>query len=106
MCLRDPAKASGPGLHDDSACLHDSASDPARGLGAIYDLVRLCDSPKASGPRHLDYSESLSGLTQAFGVRVTEFGSITVVTSGWPGTDNLRGQCDENNHSIFRHSDK
>ena len=91
MCLHDPAKASGPGRHDDSARLCDSAIDPARGLGAIYDLVRLRDSAKASGPRGLDYLESLNDLTQDFRVKVTKSGSITVATSGWPDTDTLRG---------------
>ena len=91
VCLRELARASGPGRRDDSARLRDSASDPARGLGAIHDLVRLRDLPKASGPRHSDYLESLRDLTQASRVRVAKSGSITVATSGWPGTDILWG---------------
>ena len=81
----------GPRHRDNSARLRDSASDPARGLGAIYDLVRLCDSAKASGPRRLDYLESLNDLTQGFRVRVTKSGLITVATSRWLNSDNLRG---------------
>jgi len=105
-CLHDLARASGPGRRDDLAHLRDSTSNPARGLGAIYDPVHLRDSAKASGPRRLDYSESLSDLTQGFSVGVTESGLITVVTSGWPNTDTLRGQYDKNIGWMIRHSDR
>jgi len=68
-CLSDPARASRPGRRDFLASLRDLA--------------------KALEPRHLDYSESLCGLTQGFRVGVTESGSITVETSGWPNADAL-----------------
>ena len=59
MCLRDPARASGPGCRDDSVCLCDSASDPARGLGTTNDLACLRDPAKASGSGHRDNSACL-----------------------------------------------
>ena len=90
-CLRDPARASGPGHRDYSARLRDPASDPARGMGATYDSVSLRDSAKASGPGCLNYSESLSDLTQGFRVVVTESGSSTIATSGWLEAGTLRG---------------
>ena len=85
--------STGPGRRDDSAHIRDSASDPARGLGAIYDPVRLRDSAKASGSRRLDYSESLSDLTQGFRVGVTESGSVTMATSRWLRADTFRGSA-------------
>jgi hypothetical protein len=59
MCLRDPARASGPGRRDDLARLRDSASDLARGLGATFDPMCLCDPARASGPRCRDDSAHL-----------------------------------------------
>ena len=91
VCLRDLARASGPGRHGDSARLRDSASDPARGLGATYDSVSLRDSAKASGSGCLNYSESLSDLTQGFRVGETESGSVTMAISRCLKADTFRG---------------
>ena len=81
----------GPGLHDYTARLRDSANDPARGLGTIYDPASLCDSARASGPGYWNYSKSLSDLTHGFRVGVTESGSIVMATSRWLKADTLRG---------------
>ena len=62
-CLRDPARASGPGRCDDSARLRDSASNLAWGLGAANNSVHPCDATKALGKRRLDNLENLSDLT-------------------------------------------
>ena len=88
---RDLARASGPGRHDYSARLCDSASDPARGLGAMYDPASLCDSARASVPGRWNYLESLSDLTQGFRVGVTESGSITMAISWRLRAGTLRG---------------
>ena len=57
------ASASGPGRRDYSARLRDSASDPARGLGATYDPACLSDPARASGPVRRDYSTRLRDST-------------------------------------------
>ena len=63
----------------------------------------LRDSAKASGPRCLDYSESLSILTQDFRVGVTESGSFIVAISRWiPSGD----QCNMNIGGTRKHSDR
>ena len=46
-CLRDPARAPGPGRRDYSARLRDSTSDPARGLDATNDPACLSDPAQA-----------------------------------------------------------
>ena len=89
--------------------VRDSASDPARGLGAIYDpaclrdparasglgrydySLSLRDSAKASGPRRSDYSGSLRDSTQGFRVGVTELGLVTMAISRWLRADTFRG---------------
>ena len=63
----------------------------------------LRDSAKASGPRCLDYSESLSILTQGFRVGVTESGSFIVAISRWiPSGD----QCNMNIGGTRKHLDR
>ena len=65
--------------------------------------MSLRDSAKASGPRCLDYSESLSILTQGFRVGVTESGSFIVAISRWiPSGD----QCNMNIGGTRKHSDR
>ena len=73
MCLRDRARASGLGCRDYSAHLCDSASDPARGLGATYDTACLRDLARASGPGRRDYSARLrdSASDPAWGMGTT-----------------------------------
>ena len=79
----------------ETTLLRDSASDPARGLGAMYDPASLYDSSRASVPGRWNYSKSLSDLTQGFRVGVIESGSIAMAISRWLRAGTLRGSVQQ-----------
>ena len=72
-CLSDPARALWPGRRDYSARLRDSASYPAQVLGTTYDPACLRDPAKASGPRRRDYSACLCDSAKGSGPKYLNY---------------------------------